>query len=424
MINERDSQYVWHPYTQHGHNDSILSVKKAKGAYLTLEDGRDILDGISSWWVNLHGHGHPKIVQAIAAQAESLEHVLFAGFTHEPAVRLSEVLIGAMAERKTKISKVFFSDNGSTAVEVALKMAFQYHLNTSGEERPRFLALHKSYHGDTFGAMAVGEPEGYHKIFRGLIPRVDFVNPGDINELEKTLEQNHKEYSCFILEPLIQGAGGMNFYSIEYLKRVSELCRQYNILLVCDEVFTGFYRTGLAFAFEHAEIAPDLICISKGITGGFLPLAATLTTQKIFDAFLSKEVSKAFLHGHSYTANPIACAAALASWDLLMSDSTQKNIQQISETTKKALETLSQNKSAFDTRSLGTVGAVTMNFDFNYMSDAGRWFKTRALEKGVLLRTLGHVLYSVPPYCVTSDEVTCIYKTIDELMTEFRESKL
>jgi adenosylmethionine-8-amino-7-oxononanoate aminotransferase len=221
----------------------------------------------------------------------------------------------------------------------------------------------------------------------------------------------------------VQGAGGMNMYSPKYLKAISTLCSKNNVLLICDEVFTGFYRTGKTFAFQHTEIKPDLICVSKGITGGFLPLAATFATEKIFEGFKSKDISKAFLHGHSYTANPLACAAALASWEILNSKETQNNINRISLETEKNISQLRNNESISNARHLGTIGAITMNFDFNYMSGASRFFKSRAIEKGILLRPLGNVLYSAPPYCVTSDEVNLIYKTINDLADEYREKQ-
>lgn len=418
---ERDQKVIWHPYTQHGLEEVPLPVKGAKGAWITLENGDQLLDAISSWWVNIHGHGNPKIAEAISRQSEILEHVLFAGFTHEPAVELAELLVLAMKERKTNLEKVFYSDNGSTAVEVALKMAYQYHVNISKKPRTRFLALHGAYHGDTFGAMAVGEPEGFHSVFRTLLPPVDFVRPGDIDGFSELLEKNPNDYAAFIFEPMVQGAGGMVMYDGPFLRDAQELCRKHNVLLICDEVFTGFYRTGRAFAFEHAKITPDFICLSKGITGGYLPLAATLTTKDIFDAFVSQDVSKAFLHGHSYTANPLACAAAVSSWNLLHTKETQDNIKKITSHTELAISKFKTNSHVRDPRALGTIGAVTMNFDFNYMSKVGRWFKTKAIEKGVLLRPLGHVLYAVPPFCVTQEEIEKIYSTIDELINEFEK---
>jgi len=415
---ERDQKVLWHPYTQHGLQDSLLVAKTAKGAWITLEDDTKILDGISSWWVNLHGHSQPLLSRTLFEQAEKLEHTLFAGFTHQPAVELAELLIAAVSPY-TRLEKVFFSDNGSTAVEVALKMAFQYHLLRNNKSKTKFLALHGAYHGDTFGAMAVGEPTGFHNVFRPLLPQVDFVRPGRLKELEECVEKNKGQYAAFIFEPLVQGAGGMVMYEREYLIEAQKICRANDILMICDEIFTGFYRTGKAFAFEHAGIDPDFVCLSKGITGGYLPLAATLTTQNIFETFLSQETSKAFLHGHSYTANPLACAVAVASWGLLNTVETQGRIQSIVSYTEQMVSRFKNEKLFSNPRALGTIGAVNLNFDFNYMSGASSWFKRKAIEKGVLLRPLGPVLYAVPPYCVTPQEIEKIYNVIYELAEEY-----
>lgn len=309
---EKDNQVIWHPYSQHGLNPLILPVKSAQGAYLHLEGGGKILDAISSWWVNIHGHSHPALCRALTRQAETLEHVIFAGFTHQPAVELAETLIQYEPLQKAGMRKAFYSDNGSTAVEVALKMAFQYFQNRGIEGRDRFLALNHSYHGDTLGAMAVGEPSGFHTQFRKLMPPVDFVEPGNCDALKEILQQRGHSYAAFIFEPLVQGASGMKMYDKEYLEEALRLCKEYGVLTICDEIFTGFYRTGRCFAFEHVSAAaPDFICVSKGLTGGFLPLAITLTTEDVFTAFVSQDVKNAFLHGHSYTANPLACAVAL-----------------------------------------------------------------------------------------------------------------
>lgn len=359
-VTERDGQLLWHPYTQHGLGRPVLPVESAHGSYLKLTDGRLILDAVSSWWVNIHGHSHPKIAQAIARQASKLEHVIFAGFTHQPAVRLAEILIGAARERGTSLGKVFYSDNGSTAVEVALKMAYQYHLNKGITGRDRFIALAGSYHGDTLGAMAVGDPTGFHSKFKKLLPQVDFVEPDDIGSLQRLVRESSGRHAGFIFEPMIQGAGGMRVYSAEFLRAAAEICRRDNIILICDEIFTGFYRTGRLFAFEHAGISPDLVCLSKGITGGFLPLAVTLTTQDIFSAFLSDDPKNAFLHGHSYTANPISCAAAIASWDLLMSPECQTRISQISRLVAERIAKLRYHPGVKTTRCLGTIGAVEL----------------------------------------------------------------
>ncbi|HLG20227.1 MAG TPA: adenosylmethionine--8-amino-7-oxononanoate transaminase [Bdellovibrionota bacterium] len=415
----RDRQYLWHPYSQHGWQTPTLKVSSASGAYLTLEDGRKILDAVSSWWVTLHGHAHPKIAEAIAKQARQLEQVIFAGFTHEPAVRLAETLIMTMRERGTQLARVFYSDNGSTAVETALKMAYQFHRKRGDQKRQRFLALRHGYHGDTFGAMMVSDPNGFHSDFKNFFPHVDFVEPDDFEGLKIAVQEDSDNYAAFILEPMIQGAEGMRIYSAEFLREVRNLCSKHGIFLICDEVFTGFYRTGTAFAFEHARIAPDIICLSKGLSGGFLPFAATLCTEEMFSAFVSDELSEAFLHGHSYTANPLGCAAALASWNLLHETACQDRIQRIAALTREEIEKLSSHPAVVLARSIGTIGAVSLRTKEGYFAPIGRKVFPMAIEEGVLLRALGNVLYAVPPYCVTDEEMKRIYavmaKVIDRL---------
>jgi adenosylmethionine---8-amino-7-oxononanoate aminotransferase len=411
---DRDRELLWHPYTQHGLRREILPVSSAQGAWLELEGGHRVLDAISSWWVNVHGHSHPAIVRAIQEQAARLEHVIFAGFTHEPAVRLAEVLVAASREAGARSSRVFYSDNGSTAVEAALKIAYQFHVNRGQTGRTGFLALRGSYHGDTLGAMAAGDPDGFHALFRPLMPEVDFVDPGDSEALEKLIDRKAGSIAAMIVEPLVQGASGMRMYPADYLKKAAALCREAGILFICDEVFTGFHRTGTCFAFEQAGIAPDLITLSKGITGGFLPLAATLATEEIFDAFGGTEIRRAFLHGHSYTANPIACAAALESWRLLQLPECQAAIANIATITRERIAALGRKRGVRAARSLGTIGAIEIG-QGGYFTGRKRDLAREAIERGVLLRPLGDTLYSVPPYCVGDRELELIFDTMDAL---------
>jgi adenosylmethionine-8-amino-7-oxononanoate aminotransferase len=416
---QRDRSSIWHPYSQHGLHPFTLPVKSARGAYLHLEDGTQVLDGISSWWVNLHGHAHPEIAEAIHRQAKKLEHVIFSGFTHEPAINLAEILLDATKRRGALYSKVFYSDNGSTAVEAALKMAYQYHQNRGERSRQKFIALRHSYHGDTLGAMAVSEPEGFHQVFRKLLPRVEFVDADDLDQLERLISAEPDGYAAFIFEPMVQGAGGMKMYAADYLKDAISLCQRFGVLTIGDEVFTGFYRTGKCFAFEHAGVAPDLLCLSKGITGGFLPLAVTLATEGGFSAFVSDEVSRAFLHGHSYTANPIACAAAIESWRLLQEPDCLARVEMISRMTQKHVQRLGKARGVKASRSLGTIGAIELESHQNYMSGTSLTWMQRAVKRGVLLRPLGNVLYAVPPYCLDETEVNNIYETMEELIHEW-----
>jgi adenosylmethionine-8-amino-7-oxononanoate aminotransferase len=419
-LTQRDAQFVWHPYSQHGFGIEPLPVARAKGAYLELATGERALDGISSWWVNIHGHGHPAIAEAIARQASVLDHVLFAGFTHEPGVELAHALIDLVhSSGLSYLKKVFYSDNGSTAVEVALKIAYQFHQNHGNPKRRRFLALQGGYHGDTLGAMAASDPDGYHSLFRPLLPEFDSIRPGSIEDLKRCLDLYPDEYAAFIFEPLLQGAGGMRIYSPEYLRDAIALCRSKGVLSIADEVFTGFYRTGTCFAMEQVGVSPDLLCLSKGLTGGVLPLAATLVTEELFEAFRSRQMRDAFLHGHSYTANPIACAAALASLKILATEETRESIARIVTETHRLVASLSSRNGIHSVRSIGTVGAFELRQAPDYFGgDFGPNLMKRAISRGVLLRPLGTTLYAVPPYCMNTSELETIYTVMKELNDE------
>jgi adenosylmethionine-8-amino-7-oxononanoate aminotransferase len=412
----RDQRLLWHPYTQHGLGVPPIPVVAGRGAYLHLADGRRILDAISSWWVILHGHCQPEIAAAVGEQAATLEQVILAGHTHEPAVRLAEILVGAAREAGTDLSRVFYSDNGSTAVEVALKVAYQYHLNRGDTTRRRFIALRHAYHGDTLGTMAVGEPDGFHTIFRPLLPDVDFIEPGDARSLDRLLNERPGRHAALIVEPLVQGAGGMRFHAPAFLQEIERLCRAAGTLLICDEVFTGFYRTGRCFAFEHAGIRPDLICLSKGLTGGFLPLAATLATEEIFQAFVSEDRAKALMHGHSFAGNPIACAAGIASWKILRSGACRERIGALCDRTAHRMAGLAAHPGGRDARHLGTIGAIDIAGPPGYFSSLAPRVFEEAMKRNVLLRPLGNVLYTVPPYCVTLDKLDTIYDAMGEIL--------
>ena len=385
---------------------------------MQLADGQRVIDAISSWWVNLHGHAQPDIAAAIYAQAIQLEHTLLAGFTHEPAVKLAEILTSAAQQRGTNLTRCFYSDNGSTSVEVAMKMAYQFHQNRQIKTRSQFIAITNAYHGDTLGSMALSARDSYHSHFSMLLPPVTFIHPQQIDQLEDLLLRQPEQYAALIIEPMIQGAGGMKFHSADFLAAVAVLCQRAGVLLICDEVFTGFYRTGKCFAFEHAGIKPDLLCLAKGITGGFLPLGATLATEDIFNAYYSQDINQAFLHGHSYTANPIACAAAIASWQLLQQQSTQQRILRISEITERCIQRLSPHPQAAEARMLGTIGAVNKKNLPGYMAGLGPAIRAFAMKQGVLLRPLGQALYAVPPYCITPDELEHVYHVIELILNK------
>lgn len=420
-VSTQDAKTVWHPFTQHKTEKDFPSIQRGQGTKLYTEAGHKLLDATSSWWVNLHGHSHPEIAQAIATQASTLEHVIFAGYTHQPAVDFSIALLEEAKKLNPEWSRVFFSDNGSTAVEVALKMAFQYQ-ELRGEKRKKFLALNHSYHGDTLGAMSVSDRGGYHKYFLPLMMPVDHIEPGDFEQLEKCVPHMN-EYAACIVEPLVQGAGGMRMYSSDYLRQLQKYCRAHGVLLIADEIFTGFGRTGAFLASILADFKADLVCLSKGITGGFLPLSVTLTTEAIFDEFLRDSKAQAFLHGHSYTANPIACAAALKSLEILKRSETQERIQALSEQTKAHLEELQQkHTSIVSVRSLGTIGALDLKTNETYFTaNLSQQISKVCFEQGVLLRPLGATIYTVPPYSTTDEELDFMYGTISQAITEVIE---
>lgn len=412
----RDRKTLWHPFTQHNLEPELLPIVSAQGAWLKLSNGQKILDAISSWWVNVHGHTHPDIVNAICKQVQQLEQVIFAGCTHEPAIQLAEFLINALQQLGTQLSYCFYSDNGSTAVEAALKIAFQYHLNIGIKTRNRFISLQHAHHGETLGCMSLSDRGGFNKLFSALLFQVDFIPTDNIEILKDLLSTQSERYAAIIVEPLIQASSGMRIYPPLYLAEVAELCQKHGILLICDEVFTGFYRTGTCFAFEQAGIKPDLLCLGKSLTGGFLPFAATVVTADIYQAFYADKIERGFIHGHSYTANPIACAAAIASWQILHCPDTQNSIQRIIQYTQNRIEKLSTNPKAFSPQSLGTIGTVNISPTSTYYSHISYKIRRLALEKNVLLRSLGPVIYAVPPYCVTDDELDLIYNTIEYLL--------
>jgi adenosylmethionine---8-amino-7-oxononanoate aminotransferase len=419
--------HIWHPYTQAKTAPLPLNVKSAQGVWLELENGRKVMDCISSWWVNLHGHSHPKIAEAIYQQAQQLEQVIFAGFTHEPAEKLAEQLVARLAGR---FNRVFFSDNGSTAVEVALKMAYQYWVN-QGTKRTTFIAFEGAYHGDTFGAMSVGARSLFSEAFSDWLTAVEFLPfpetyIGDtqviekethiITQLEELLEKNPDRYAGIILEPLVQGAGGMRMGRPEFLQQLRRVADQFNILLIFDEVMTGFGRTGDWFACTKAQVEPDIICLSKGLTGGFLPFAVTVCSEAIYDAFYSDDPLKTLYHGHSYTANPLGCAAALASLELMVEN--EMAFRTMESKHRDHFEALYKNPKVINLRVTGTIAALDLVTDDqpSYLNHIAAQIRQRSLEKGLLLRPLGNVLYLMPPYCITDEELAEVYKGIEAIL--------
>ncbi|HLZ15983.1 MAG TPA: adenosylmethionine--8-amino-7-oxononanoate transaminase [Cyclobacteriaceae bacterium] len=418
-FSESDKKNIWHPFTPLVDGAEPLFVESAKGIYLHLKDGRKIIDAVSSWWVNIHGHGNPVIAKAIAEQATKLEHVIFAGFTHEPAIRLAENLLSIFPKNQ---SKVFFSDNGSTAVEVALKMAIQYWYNRGINNKTKIMTLDGAYHGDTFGAMSVGERGAFTSAFAPYLFSVDSVDfPSDANkeklfaDVEKKLASG--QIGIFIYEPLVQGAAGMRMYPPEILERLISMAKQHDVICIADEVFTGFGRTGKLFASDFLINSPDIIAVSKGITGGFMPLGVTACSDKIADAFRSSESSKTFFHGHSYTANPLACAAANASFDLLMTDACQSSILRIGKSHRNFIAR--QNHPVIkNIRSCGTILAIELQTTegTSYFHDMRKKIYSFFLERNILLRPLGNVFYVLPPYVIKEEELNFVYDAIEEFL--------
>ncbi|MRI83082.1 MAG: adenosylmethionine--8-amino-7-oxononanoate transaminase [Nitratiruptor sp.] len=419
----RDLAHIWHPCTQMKDHETIpiIPIKRAKGVYLYDFDGNAYIDGISSWWVNLFGHANPYINAKIKEQVETLEHVIFAGFTHEPIVRLSERLCAL-----TGMDKCFYADNGSSAVEVALKMAFHYHKNR-GERRPYFLSLTNSYHGETLGALAVGDVALYKETYREiLITTLQTPVPKDRSQesaiqalevLEEILKERGYEISAMIVEPLVQCAGSMHMYHPLYLTKARELCQQYGVLFIVDEIAVGFGRTGTMFAYEQAGIRPDFICLSKGLTGGYLPLAVVLTTNEIYGAFYCDYLEyKAFLHSHSYTGNATACAAANATLDIFESENVLERNRIKAEHIAARLEAFRDLPNVADVRQRGMIAAIELK-GYDPRERIGLQINQFCLKEGIFIRPLGNVVYTMPPYVIETDELDRIFDTIFKAMT-------
>lgn len=414
---EKDKNSIWHPFTSlQGAPDPIL-VTSASGIYLHTAEGKKIIDAISSWWVNLHGHSHPKIALAIGEQAKQLEHVIFAGFTHLPAIQLAENLLSILPENQ---SRIFFSDNGSTAVEVAIKMAIQYWYN-KGINRRKIIAIEGAYHGDTFGAMSVAERGAFSQPFDPYLFETFFIEFPEPQKEEVIFEKFKKliveeNPAAFIYEPLVQGAAGMRMYSEQFLNKLIEYAQQKDVICIADEVFTGFGRTGKLFASDYCETKPDIMALSKGLTGGTMPLGATSASSKIVEAFQSTDLHKTFFHGHSYTANPLACAVANASFSLLMESECQENILRISEKHKQFIQKIKHNLNTKNLRSIGTILAIELKTEneSSYFNEVRKKIYPFFIERNILLRPLGNVIYIVPPYIITDLELEYIYTTIEE----------
>lgn len=416
-LQERDCKYLWHPYTQHKTATPPIAIVKGEGALVWDENGKQYIDAIASWWVNPYGHSNKYIADAIYRQLTSLEHVLFGGFTHEPAVVLAEKLMEILPPNQKKI---FFSDNGSTAVEIAIKVALQYYYN-KGEKKTKILAFENAFHGDTFAAMATSGISFFTEAFKGSLIEVDRipvpVKGREQESLDTLMHFAHTgEYAAFIFEPLVQGAAGMVMYEAEALDKLISVCRENNIFTIADEVMTGFGKTGKIFACDYLKQKPDMMCLSKALTAGTIPMAVTTFTQELFDAFYDDDINKALFHGHTFTANPTGCAAAIAGLELLLTNEMQDNIARINKSHLEFKEKIENLKEVENVRVLG----VIMAFEIKRASAEGYYgsFRNRMysffIDKGLILRPVGNTIYILPPYIIPNKLLANIYETVED----------
>ncbi|EKT3967056.1 adenosylmethionine--8-amino-7-oxononanoate transaminase [Flavobacterium psychrophilum] len=418
-LSERDQKHNWHPYTQHKISQPEIAITKGKGALLWDDNNKEYIDAIASWWVNPYGHSNQIIANAIYKQLTTLEHVLFGGFTHEPAVLLSEKLIEILPDNQQKI---FYSDNGSTAVEIAIKVAMQYFYNKN-EKRTTIIAFENAFHGDTFGAMAASGISFFTEAFNeSLIQVIRIPVPTAGNEKASAIALTNaiKEHHCatFIFEPLVQGAAGMVMYEASELDKLIKICKENQVFTIADEVMTGFGKTGKTFACNYLAQKPDMMCLSKALTGGTIPMAITTFTQEIFDGFYDDDVNKALFHGHTFTANPTGCAAALASIQLLKSDEMQENIKRVNTQHLQFQETIKRHEKVKTTRVLGVIFALEIktNNQESYYGNLRNKLYNFFIKNGIIMRPVGNIIYILPPYIITNEQLQKVYQTIQEAL--------